>query len=107
MTEEHPQADTNLPLRFKLVRTTDESGVSGTGTVAVGVRWPDGAVDLQWLNHENDSVQTGRNGFASYHSEDGVEDALEVHGHGGATTIEWVDTVPGMEDLRALAEEHV
>ncbi|AGM11191.1 hypothetical protein M197_gp26 [Haloarcula hispanica tailed virus 2] len=99
MTEEHPPRDPDKPLRFRLVRTEDESGVSGTGVVAYGVLWTDGAVDLQWCNHRNDRVQTDRNGFASYHSERGLEDCLEVHGHEGRTTIEWIDTAPGLEDL--------
>jgi hypothetical protein len=80
------------PRRFRLVRTEDESGVSGTGTVAYGVCWGDGAVDLQWRNDRTDGVATQRNGFAAYHSEAGIEDCLEVHGHGGRTRVEWIDT---------------
>lgn len=99
MTQETPIQDPDVPLRFKLVRTEDESGVSGTGVVAYGVLWADGAVDLQWANHANDRVETDRNGFASYHSEEGIEDCLEVHGHGGRTTIEWIDRASGMTDL--------
>ena len=75
--------------RFRLVRTEDESGVSGTGVVAVGVEFPSGYCELEWLNHENDNVDTNMNGHASYPG--GVEDLLEVHGHGGRTTVEWVD----------------
>ena len=77
--------------RFDLVRDEDESGVSGTGVVAVGVEFPDGAVAMQWLNEENDRVQTRRNGWALYPSREGALDAEEVHGHGGRTTIRWVD----------------
>ena len=36
--------------RFRLVREEDESGVSGTGVVAVGVEFPSGAVVFEWLN---------------------------------------------------------
>lgn len=75
--------------RFKLVRKEDESGVSGTGTVAVGVEFPNGYVELQWLNDENARVETKMNGHASYPG--GIDDMIEVHGHGGRTRVEWVD----------------
>jgi len=75
--------------RFKLVRTEDESGVSGTGVVAVGAMFPSGYCELEWLNHENDGLDTEMNGHAAYPG--GPDDLVEVHGHGGRTTIEWVD----------------
>ena len=74
--------------RFNLVRHQDESGVSGTGVVAVGIVFPDGFAQLQWLNHENNDIRTRRNGLASYPG--GIEDLMEIHGHDGATTVEWV-----------------
>lgn len=77
--------------RFELVRTEDASGISGTGVVAVGVEFPDGAVVLQWLNERNNDVQTERNGLALYPSRSGVEDALEVHGHSGGTEVRFLD----------------
>lgn len=88
MTDE---SGAELLRRFELVRSEDESGVSGTGTVAVGVEFPDGAVAMQWLNEENDRVQTTRNGWAIYPSRDGVEDTVEVHGHEGRTEVRWLD----------------
>lgn len=75
--------------RFEMVRSEDESGVSGTGTVAVGVEFPSGLVELEWLNHENDRVQTAFNGHSTYPG--GIHDALEVHGHGGRTEVHWID----------------
>lgn len=75
--------------RFKLVRDEDESGVSGTGVVAVGVQFPSGYCEMEWLNNDNNNVDTKMNGHASYPG--GVEDLLEVHGHGGRTRVEWVD----------------
>jgi len=75
--------------RFRLVRTEDESGVSGTGVVAVGVEFPSGYCEMEWLNGENDRVQTEQNGLASYPG--GVDDLIEVHGHEGRTTVEWID----------------
>ena len=77
--------------RFELVRTADESGVSGTGVVAVGVEFPDGAVAMQWLNEQNNRVQTERNGLALYPSRSGIEDAIEVHGHSGGTEVRFID----------------
>lgn len=71
--------DTELVL-FALHRREDKSGVSGTGTVAYGIKFPDpnGRVALGWVPCE------GRTSVAVYDSMDVVE---EVHGHGGASTI--------------------
>lgn len=75
--------------RFRLVRTEDESGVSGTGIVAVGAMFPSGYCEMEWLNADNSRVETCFNGHASYPG--GPDDLIEVHGHEGRTTIEWVD----------------
>lgn len=75
--------------RFRLVRTEDESGVSGTGIVAVGAMFPSGYCEMEWLNDENNRVSTEMNGHASYPG--GPDDLIEVHGHEGRTTIEWID----------------
>ena len=81
--------------RFRVVRTEDESGVSGTGVVAVGVEFVNsGAVVWEWLNDENPDLDTTQNGIKFAPGPDGVEDAIEVHGHGGRTEIEWVDDHP-------------
>lgn len=66
--------------RFRLVRKVDESGVSGVGVVAEGVRFTDGTAVLRWL--------TERSSTAVYQSMDDVE---HIHGHGGSTVIEWTD----------------
>jgi hypothetical protein len=66
--------------RFVLNRREDETGISGTGTVAAGVRFPDGKVALRWL--------TATASTAVY---DSVDDVTEIHGHGGKTVIEWLD----------------
>lgn len=63
---------------FQLVRTTDVTGVSGTGVVATGVEFPDGTVAIRW-----------RGARASTVTWDSLDDALAVHGHGGATTVRW------------------
>ncbi|MCH7660733.1 MAG: hypothetical protein IH933_09195 [Euryarchaeota archaeon] len=75
--------------RFDLIREEDESGVSGTGVVAVGVEFPNGYVELQWLNDDGNDVAAEMNGHASYPG--GIDDAIKVHGHDGRTEIRWLD----------------
>lgn len=66
--------------RFKLVRSVDESGVSGTGEVAFGVQFADGYCALRW--------NTATASTAIYNS---IEDLESIHGHGGLTVVEWID----------------
>jgi len=69
---------------FSLVRTEDESGVSGTGTVAVGARFPGGRCVVSWLTP-----------VTSVTVYDSVSDVVAIHGHGGKTRLKWDDdTVP-------------
>ncbi|MGH3500733.1 MAG: hypothetical protein ACRDQA_07525 [Nocardioidaceae bacterium] len=68
--------------RFVLVRHEDTTGVSGTGTVAEGVEFSGGVVALQWISSWPTSVV--------FHQR-GMESVQAVHGHGGSTTIEWLD----------------
>lgn len=81
----------HTPRRFKLVRTEDESGVSGTGVVAYGVAYPDGAVHMQWRNASNEALDTDSNGCAFKPAPDGVTATLEIHGHDGRTHLQWID----------------
>lgn len=66
--------------RFALQRTQDVTGVSGTGTVATGIEFPDGSVAIRWAGPTPSTVMWSS-----------VDDAMRVHGHGGLTTIEWAD----------------
>lgn len=66
--------------RFELHRDKDESGVSGTGVVAEGCEFTNGACALTWL--------TRFRSVAMYAS---VKELEAVHGHGGATRLVWVD----------------
>lgn len=68
--------------RFVLRRNVDVTGVSGTGVVAEGVEFSSGVVSLTWLSDWPTSVV--------FHDR-GVESVEAVHGHGGATVIEWLD----------------
>lgn len=66
--------------RFVLSRDRDVSGVSGTGEVAEGVQFTDGSVAIRWRGQHCSTVIWGS-----------IADAEAVHGHGGATTIRWID----------------
>ena len=61
---------------FYLKRIEDESGVSGTGIVAVGVILPSGHCVLEWL--------TFTSSIAIYKN---IADVEEIHGHGGKTQV--------------------
>lgn len=78
MTEPQPQ-----PQLFTLQRDHDITGVSGTGTVADGVLWPDNTVSIRWRGDRPSIVHWGA-----------LADAEHVHGHGGATRIVWRDVAP-------------
>lgn len=68
------------PRRFKLVRTEDVTGMSGTGVVAYGVEFGDGRTEMRWC------TEVRSNG-----SYDSIADLIHIHGHGGATVVEWID----------------
>lgn len=66
--------------RFTLERQEDETGVSGTGSVAEGVQFSDGRCVMRW-NGQLSSIAIYNN----------VEDLIAIHGHGGKTKVEWYD----------------
>jgi hypothetical protein len=67
--------------KFVLYRAEDECHVSGTGTVAEGIQFSTGRCVIAWLT-ETPSVSL-------YES---IEDVLAIHGHGGKTMVQWIDT---------------
>lgn len=67
-----------VPEVFHLERDVDHSGISGTGTVAWGVLWPDGTVSLRWRSDDPSFVNWGS-----------IDAVRRVHGHGGSTRIVW------------------
>ena len=69
--------------RFWLDRKTDETGVSGTGRVAEGVRFANGKVALSWLTVHTSTVIY-----------DAMVDVVAIHGHGGKTSVTWQDEQP-------------
>jgi hypothetical protein len=66
--------------RFVLQRSRDDTGVSGTGIVAEGVLMSDGRAVVRWLG-KNSSIVIW----------DNLNDAIQVHGHRGATRLRWLD----------------
>ena len=71
--------------RFRLNRKTDQSGISGTGIVAEGIMFPDGACVLWWKSSR--SIATYPDAFT----------VARVHSHGGDTEIEWLGGHPARE----------
>lgn len=67
-----------MPRSFVLNRQRDSTGISGTGVVAWGVRFPDGVCVLRWCSEHRST--------AVYES---IDDVLAIHGHGGDTEIVW------------------
>jgi hypothetical protein len=66
--------------RFYLLRKEDVSGVSGTGKVAEGVEFLNGVCALSFSSsHMHVNVYMS------------IRAVAEVHGHGGATEVVWVD----------------
>ncbi len=80
--------------RFRLIRHHDVSGVSGTGPVAEGVQFTDGAVALRWYGD-----------YPTTTVWDSIESVIAIHGHHGATEVEWYDPDPGPDpQLQVRAE---
>lgn len=70
-----------VPLRFTVRRHHDVSGVSGDGSVADGVLWPDGTASVRWRGEHPSAVFWDR----------GRVSVEFIHGHQGATEIVLVD----------------
>lgn len=70
--------------RFQLDRAVDVSGVSGVGIVADGVAFPDGSCVVRWRGPRPSTVVWAD-----------IGNVIDVHGHGGATKIRWIDATPG------------
>lgn len=66
--------------RFNVYRTTDVSGVSGTGLIAEGCEMSNGRVLMQWLTP-----------YQSVSFFDNIKSLETIHGHGGNTVVKWVD----------------
>lgn len=82
------------PRLFHLQRDHDITGVSGVGTVADGVLWPDGTASVRWRSDHPSIVFWDR----------GAASVKHVHGHGGATRIVLADDPSAR--LARIAEAH-
>ncbi len=74
-------AEHSGPRTFVLRRTEDETGVSGTGDVAWGVAFPDGAAVTRWCVSDVRQTCVWAN----------IKDVEFVHGHHGKTRIVYLD----------------
>ena len=71
------------PYHFVLRRKVDHSGVSGTGIVADGTLFTSGMVTVGWRSDKHSA--------ATY---PGMAHLRAIHGHGGDTTVIWIDSLP-------------
>ncbi|TXH54508.1 MAG: hypothetical protein E6Q97_10785 [Desulfurellales bacterium] len=72
---------------YQMVRDEDETGNSGTGVVGEVVKFSDGRCVLAW---SKDSNALAVSSLVVYSS---INDLLKVHGHGGKTRIESIESV--------------
>ena len=63
---------------FRLIRTEDVSGVSGTGRVAEGVEFHDGQVVMSWFGRHH-TIEVSPS----------IETTMAIHGHDGKTKVVW------------------
>lgn len=78
-------------IRFLLVRTEDETGVSGEGIVAEGVQFTNGQCVMSWLTE-----------FTSVAVYPNAEEIVKIHGHDGRTTISWCTDDDAIESAVSL-----
>ena len=69
----------NTPMKFKLIRDVDASGISGIGHVADGVVFWNGKCVLCW--------RTADSSIAIY---DNIDVLKRIHGHQGKTKVVWI-----------------
>lgn len=74
---------------FRLLRITDETGTSGTGHVAEGVRWSDGSVSLRWVGKTPSFVNYEGVPTDVEIQREGDIHVQVVHGHGGKTLVRY------------------
>lgn len=79
------------PRRFFVERTTDVTGISGTGTVAEGVAFSDGTAVLRWCELPEDHPNYRRGVRATTVVHESVEAVEALHGHNGMTYVNWID----------------
>lgn len=75
-----PTAKETKARRFVLDRAFDGTGTSGIGIVAEGVQFSNGQVVIHWLS-QLEAINVYANAVV----------LEQLHGHGGNTTIKWLD----------------
>lgn len=70
--------------RFVIERLADPTGVSSTGVIIDGIRWPDGRVAERWRGDDRSDVQWDDMGAVE-----------RRHCYGGHSRIVWIDPEPG------------
>lgn len=88
IVKENPVSPNFTHHRFHLVRDKDTSGISGTGVVAEGIEFTDNTVVVRWM--QNDSTPAGVSPTTVVH--ESIESVLALHGHGGTTWVQWMDS---------------
>lgn len=78
--------------RFKLVRTEDVNGNSGTGDVAEGVEFSNGMVAITFLSEHRGATIW-----------DCIRSPKHLHGHEGKTKLVWLDP-PEIDDEEMVEE---
>jgi hypothetical protein len=77
--------------RFRLNRRVDYTGLSGTGIVAEGVEFSDGVAVVRWLAAGVSITNRDRGVQPTTVIHPDITSIEALHGHNGATVIEWVD----------------
>lgn len=77
--------------RFVVVRDVDVTGVSGIGVVADGVQFPDQTAVVRWRELPPESEHYARGVRATTVFFPNVEVVEALHGHNGATRVQWLD----------------
>jgi hypothetical protein len=72
------------------------NGMSGTGVVAEGIQFRDGSVAYKWL------TSPGTLQYAE--TADGVEAVQHIHGHGGKTSIRYMDDNNDGGEAKTISE---
>lgn len=83
-----------LPQVFTMVRTNDETGVSGTGTVGAGVIWSDGTVHYEWYSATpSKALYTNFDAFLAVHVDSHPDNGTEIVWHLGGPEDEVADLI--------------
>lgn len=86
------EQENQRPATFRLQRLVDVSGVSGTGHIADGVRWPDGTATVRWRSDHPSTTNWDR----------GMESVEHINGHSGSTHVVWDNPLLTPPDLRQV-----